>query len=287
MLDPAQVQAFVAIVDKGGFARAAEALETTQPVISQQLKRLEQQVATRLIVRNRTRSHPTADGLRFLPHARGLLRAEARARAVLSDMTLGVAACSNIGAYHLPGILRELRERAQVDVEVKIGTNMQAAEDLVAGAADVAFMEWWSDRPGFEALVWRREPLVVIVAPDHRLAGRRSISKADALSEPMIGGEPGTGTASLLREAFAADVDDMKVSLRLGSTAAVKEAVKAGLGISIVMAGAIREEMATGSLVALAFDDAALAKPLYLAWPKATPQTATVATLAEIAEAAA
>ena len=80
VLDLTQVRAFLAVVEHGGFSRAAAALETTQPVVSQQVRKLETAVGARLLARSHARTVPTGDGHRFLPHARALLRAVERAR---------------------------------------------------------------------------------------------------------------------------------------------------------------------------------------------------------------
>jgi DNA-binding transcriptional LysR family regulator len=128
-------------------------------------------------------------------------------------------------------------------------------------------MEWWDDRPGFEAAVWRRERLVVIVSPEHPWARRKSVEKAMLLREPMIGGEPGTGTARLLQQTFGVDASSLKIGLELGSTEAVKQAVRAGLGISIILESAVRDEVRSGTLRALHVEDTPLAKPLFSIFP--------------------
>ena len=274
MLDLNQVRTFLAVVDHAGFSRAAHALETKQPVISQQVRRLEADLGRRLLARSHAKTVPTSDGLRFLPYARALVRTEARARASIENGTLTVAASSNIGTYLLPNILSAYRSQtAAPAIELLIGTNTDAAHHIESGTADIALMEWWDGRSGFDAQIWAREDLVVIVASSHPWAARQSIRKDDLFGETLIGGEAGTGTGHLLQELFGASSKDLKVGLTLGSTAAVKEAVKAGLGISIVMSGSVREDAANGFLVPLPFANATLVKDLYAVLPSDQPET--------------
>jgi DNA-binding transcriptional LysR family regulator len=138
-------------------------------------------------------------------------------------------------------------------------------------------MEWWDDRPGFNAGVWRREKLVVIVPPEHPWAARKSVDKAMLLREPMIGGEPGTGTARLLHQTFGANASFLKVGLQLGSTEAVKQAVRAGLGISITLESAVRDEVRAGTLRALDIAKTPLTKPLFSIFPAGLAMTSPAA----------
>src|SRR5581483_11299675 len=86
---------------------------------------------------------------------------------------------SNIGIYLLQSMLRAFQAGDPLAVDLWVGPNHDVAERLTNGSADVALMEWWSDRPGFTQYSWRREPLVVIVAPDHPWARRGAIEASE------------------------------------------------------------------------------------------------------------
>jgi DNA-binding transcriptional LysR family regulator len=91
------------------------------------------------------------------------------------------------------------------------------------------------------------------------------------LGEPMIGGQPGTGTARLLQQALGVDASSLKIGLELGSTEAVKQAVRAGLGLSITFESAVRDEVGAGTLRALRVAETPLAKPLFSISPAGIP----------------
>lgn len=277
MLDLSQVQSFLAIVDTGSFHDAARRLDLAQPTISQHLRKLEAALGTALIVRNHARCVPTGKGAAFVPFARRLLRAEAEARGSVAQARLVVGAASNLGIYLLPAVVQQFRRKFgdEPRIELSIAPNPVIAERLLRGDVDLAVTEWWGGEPGFEAMPFRSEPLVVIVAPDHPAAGRLSISFEELAQEPLIGGEPGTGTGRLLREAFGPDLSArLSVVSELGSTEAVKQAVAAGLGVSIVLAAAVADEVRAGSLCSLAIDGAELRKPLFVTLPENTPTAA-------------
>jgi DNA-binding transcriptional LysR family regulator len=276
MLNLNQLETFVAIIDAGGFNEAAERLGISQPTVSQQLRKLEEDLGVTLVVRDRNQSSATPSGARLLPFARSLLSAAARMRDVVAGRRLAVGASSNIGTYVLqPFVARYVRETGSLNaIDVSLGTNPAVAERLSRGELDLAVMEWWDGRPGFTANKWHQEKIVIITRPDHRFANRKAVKPALLFEEPMIGGEPGTGTATLLREVFGKEAAALRTVMNLGSTEAVKAAVKEGLGISLVFASAVKEETRTGSLVALPVAGVRLVKDLFAILPDDTPPDA-------------
>lgn len=273
MLNLTQLETFVALVDAGGFGEAAERLKIAQPTVSQQLRKLEEELGATLVVRDRSQSTPTAAGARLLPLARSLLKAAARARDVVAGRRLVVGASSNVGIYLLqPFVARYAREHASINaIDLRIASNPEIADRLSSGELDVAVMEWWDRRSGFSASVWRQEPLVVIVPPDHRFAKFKAVKPDWLFEEAMIGGEAGTGTGTLLQKVFGRKAASLAIAMTLGSTEAVKSAVAAGLGISLVFASAVENEVHAGSLRALPMAGIKMQKDLYVILPEDTP----------------
>lgn len=277
MLDLVHVQSFVAVVETGSFHEAARRLGLAQPTVSQHLRKLEEMLQAALVVRSHVRCIATAKGETFLQHARRLLRAAELAQAAVRAPRLVVGAASNIGIYLLPRIVRDIQARLDntFGLDLSIGSNPVITERLRTGEVDVGLTEWWSGLPGFEARIWRAEPLLVIVPAEHPWANRRAVRAADLVGAPLIGGEPGTGTGRILREMLGAELaSQLHVVAELGSTEAVKQSVAAGLGVSIVLAGTVEEEVKAGSLRAVPLRGVALRKPLYIALPEGTPGSA-------------
>jgi DNA-binding transcriptional LysR family regulator len=284
MLNLSQLQTFVAIIETGSFRGAAEKLGCSQPTISQQLRRLEEELGATLVNRDRVNSRPTKKGERLLPFARNLLIAASRVHDVVGGRQLVVGASSNIGIYLLqPFVARYARTCASADaIDLRIAGNSEIADRLSGGELDVAVMEWWDHREGFLANRWRQERMVVIVAPDHPLARRKTLALEDLFEEPIIGGEAGTGTGTLLQKLFGKRASKLRVSMNLGSTEAVKEAVKAGLGVSLVFASAIQEEVKAGTLHALAISGTDVRKDLFVVLPDDVPSDAPAKSFAQM-----
>jgi DNA-binding transcriptional LysR family regulator len=270
MLNLDQLEAFVAVVDTQGFRGAAQQLGCSQPTVSQQLRKLEEFLGVQLIARSRLLSTPTLQGARLIPLARSLLRTAERARDVVTGQRLSIGASSNIGIYLLQPYVAQMAQTlgTKTSIELKIASNPEIADALSRGELDIAVMEWWDRREGFTAKKWRQEKLVVIVSPDHPWARKKTVRASELLEEPMIGGEAGTGTGTLLETIFGKKASKMRISMNVGSTEAVKAAVKAGLGVSLVFASAVEAEVSSGSLRALAVSEVNIAKDLFLILPE-------------------
>jgi DNA-binding transcriptional LysR family regulator len=279
MLNLTHVRSFLVVVDTKGIRSAAKKLDLSPSTIVEHIKQLEEHLAAPLLAREHRAVGPTRQGLRFMPYARALLGTAIRARELIHEPVLRVAAASNIGVYLLQPPITAFRRRSGIEVEMWIGPNPDVAERLQRGEADVAAMEWWDDRAGFAATTWMIEPLVVIVSPDHRWASMETIPLNDLPNEIMLGGEKGSGTGRVLKEQLGEVADLLQIRSGLGSTEAVKKAVQAGAGASIVMRSSVADEVASGRLVAKPIEGAPLTKDLKLVLPDQLPSASPAALL--------
>ena len=276
MLNLVHVNAFLAVMEGGGFHEAARRLGIGQSTVTEHVRQLERALGQVLIERHRTGCVPTRAGSTFAPYARSLIATAAGAKARVSGARVALGASGNIGVYLMPAYLKRLAACDQLpgEIDLTIAPNPEIAERLCQGELDLAAMEWWDDRPGFTAIPWRRERLVVIVAADHEWAARSAISAEELRGVRLLGGERGSGTGTLLRQALGPLADELTLGRNLGSTEAVKQAVKAGLGVSLVSHSAVVEELQHGTLVALTLRGREIAKHLKLVLPNNLPEVA-------------
>jgi DNA-binding transcriptional LysR family regulator len=263
------VASFLSISRHGSFRAGARERSLSQGAISQQMQKLEMQLGARLIERDAAGCRLTAEGLAFKPYAESLLRLSTNAAGIFLDRPVVIGASSNIGIYLLSGYVKDFLDMQVVpntQLDVRIDQNPSISRHLDAGDIDVAVMEWWDGREGFEARLWRQEELVVIVPPGHPWADKRSLSHEDLMGVSLLGGEPGTGTGRILADYFGGGASGLSVGMQLGSTDAVKQWVKAGLGVSIVLIGTVAEEAKVGTLVPIALEGGNLRKELYVVW---------------------
>jgi DNA-binding transcriptional LysR family regulator len=266
-----QVAAYVAVLDTGGFRAAAARLGVTQGAVSQHIRRLESELGVSLIHRASTRCVPAPAGAEFERYARAMLDLADRAGRLFSDPELVVGAASNIGIYLLQPAIKAIGEAhaGRYRIRQRMSTNRDVLDELTAGTVDVALTEWWDQRAGFEATPWRDEPLVVIVGPDHPWADRAGVGIDELAGENLLGGEPASGTGTVLQQTLGADAARLPEAVNLGSTAAVKAAVHAGVGVSLVLATAAEAEVAAGRLRTLTLDGPQLRKTIWVSHRRA------------------
>jgi DNA-binding transcriptional LysR family regulator len=228
MLNLVHAKTFLAVLSERGFRAAARDLKLSPSTVVEHIKQLEEDLAAPLLLRRRGIVEPTYQGAAFAPLARAMLDTAERSRTVIAQAPLRIAASSNVGTYLLQSMLASFQATDPCSVDLWIGPNPGVADRLTSGTVDVALMEWWSDRPGFCGHTWRKEPLVVIVASDHPWAARDAIEPGELAGQPLLGGEAGTGTITLLRKELGQLTDGMTAIGGFGNTEAVKRAVRAG-----------------------------------------------------------
>lgn len=190
------VSAFVAVVEHGSFAAAARELGYTQSGVSQQVAALERIVDCKLLIRHaggRRPVQPTAAGRLLLEHSRTLLQQIDRAfddlngRAESPGAAVRVAGFTSIAVHVLPDLLREVRERTEVRVEIlEERSDEELFEHLDSGAADLALAVLPApSRFGVDEL--GADPYVAVVAADSRLATRSRVSIEDLGGHRLLG----------------------------------------------------------------------------------------------------
>lgn len=254
--DLRQLHAFVSVVDNGGFSAASRSLHLSQAAVSERIASLEHAIGMRLLDRSSRAIQSTAVGKRFYPLARQLLELREAIRLELSELagvvrgTLNIGASTIPGEYVLPALLQRFRaEYPLIELNLRIHDSAEIMEDVRNGVVEVGIV---GARPGDKRFhvekLW--DDRLALVAPaNHRLAGRKRIRVEEIANETFIMREQGSGTRELLEAVIGnRDIELPPASVTLGSTTAVKEAVIAGLGITVISERAVRREVAAGIL---------------------------------------
>lgn len=271
MLNLLHARTFLTVLDQRGLRAASRSLKLAPSTVLDHIARLEHELAARLIVRQNGIMVPTPQGEVFRPLAAALISTAEKARHLVANAPLRLAAASNIGVYLLQPTLSSFRSDDPVDIDLWFGSNPEVQERLTRGEADLAIVEYWQDAAGFEAHPWRRARLALIVAPQHPWARRKRVNPRDLLGQRILGGEKATGTGKLLRDQLGPIVEKLQLVDGLGSTEAVKRAVRANFGISLVMAESVRDEVEAGTLVALQLAGVEMVKQTMMVVPRGMP----------------
>jgi len=239
-----QLYTFQEVVRLGSFSEVAKKLGLTQPAVSFQVQKLEQELGVRLIDRSQRAFTPTAAGRRLLLFAEAvdierenLMRELERLREdVAGDLLIGASTIP--GEYLLPPLLAKFKQlHPDVRIQVEISDSARVIAGIRAGAYEVAFC---GTPPGGQDLHSFRiagDEIILIVPPAHPFASKGEVGPGELAGQPFIFRETTSGTQRSLEERLSKaglDIRKWTPQLVLGSTHAVVLAVAAGAGIAFV-----------------------------------------------------
>ncbi len=253
-----QIEIFQAVVEAGSFSRGAEATLLTQSTVSQHMAALEDDVGLRLLDRTGRGAVLTEGGKLFLRHARlvmaelSALRQAMTAFRGLADAPLLVAA-SNIPAdYLIPGMLTALAARHPgIALSVVSGDSRGALDRLLGGEVELAIIGSRFAADGVDFAPLASDQLVLVVGAQHPWRGRSSVQLEELAQVDSIARESGSGSGRALQEALRGagfDPARLRVTVRLGSNEAVKQAVAGGFGVAFLSELSVKRERERGDL---------------------------------------
>ena len=262
-----QLRIFIAVAERQHVTRAAQALNLAQSAASAAVAALEARHGTKLFHRVGRRIELTEAGRLFLSEAKAVVARAAAAELVLSELgglgrgTLAVEASQTIASYWLPRHLVAFR-RAYPAVEIRLGVGNTAhvASRVHDGEAELGFVEGAFDDPLLSSTVVARDRMVLVVGAEHPWAGRDRIAPGELILSDWVLREPGSGTRSEFEaavEGFGLRARDLNVALELPANEAVRAAVEAGMGATVISASVAAPSLESGLLcqVGLALPD--------------------------------
>lgn len=253
-----RLQVFHAVAEVSSFTRAAVTLHMTQPAVTHQIRQLEEELGTRLFDRANNRISLTEAGEEVLEYASRILGLYGEMQESVKDLTgeraglVTLGASTTVAEYMLPELLGEFRQHFP-DVRIRLRVaNTDAVVAMVAeNEIDLGVVEGAVDNGVLVIEECRRDELQVLVPPDHPLAQHDVVSPTDLLAWPFLFREDGSGTRSVIErylEEQGIDVAQLERPFELGSTEAIKGAVRAGTGVSILSSAALEKEVKLGLL---------------------------------------
>ncbi|MDH6138040.1 MULTISPECIES: LysR family transcriptional regulator [Kitasatospora] len=260
------------VARQGSVGRAAAALGISQPAASSRIKGMERQLGVPLLERSPRGSRPTPAGRLVVEWARQVVEAAQALDAGIAalredrDARLRVVASLTVAEYLMPGWLLALRAvRPDTAVTLRTANSQAVAGQVLAGEADLGFVEGTRTPPGLAGVAVGADRLAVVVAPGHPWARRRApVTRAELAGTPLVLREPGSGTREVLDRALGSPAEPL---LELASTTALKAAALAGAGPVCLSELAVADELATRRLVEVPVADLDLRRPLRAVWP--------------------
>ncbi len=258
-MDLRQLEVLCKIVELKSFSRAAEAIFLTQPTVSGHIKSLEEEVGTRLLDRLDKEVVPTRAGLILYRYARKILELRHEARQAL-DQFLGslqgelvIGGSTMPGEYLLPSLIGQFRLRSpQVTIMLRIGDTKRIIRAVGEGELELAVVGGRLQESRVEMRPLMKDEVILVVPPGHVWAGRGTIPPEELKSVPFVWRERGSGTRDAIERALAdagLSANQIPVAAELGSTEAVRQGVRAGLGPTFLSRRAVAEDLEAGRLV--------------------------------------
>ena len=287
-----RLQVFYTVAKQLSFTKAAEQLFMTQPAVTFQVKQLEEQFNTRLFERSHGRISLTPAGRLVMDYAERVLTLTEEMDMRVAELTGAVAgplllgASMTIAEYILPKILGEFKaEHPEVQAHLSVGNSETIVSRVADHALDVGLIESPSYQSTLVNEVCCDDELVVICAPGHALAKRKTVRAQELASLPWVRREVGSGTREFtdnyLRQCGVVP-EDVQVTMELGSPEAMKGVVETGIAVAVLSRATITKELVLGSLVALPLSPP-LIRSLSLVHPKERFRSRLLTTFVEFA----
>ncbi len=273
-MDFRRLEVFAKVAELRSFSRAAEALGLTQPTVSEHVRALEDELGAPLLDRLGRGAAPTRAGSLLLGYARRMLALSREARQAIDQFQgrlsgeLVVGGSTIPGEYLLPALIGRFKTLfPDISVCLLIGSSRQVTEWIEDGRAEVGVV---GARPSPKSLVARElqaDELVLVVPPAHAWAGKTEVMLAELKAEPLLVRERGSGSREALERALAevnAALSGFRIAGEIGSTQAIKQAVRAGVGLALVSKRAVEDECRANLLHCLKVKDLRVSRAFYL-----------------------
>jgi DNA-binding transcriptional LysR family regulator len=273
-MDLWQLHIFCRVVECKSFSKAAEAVHLSQPTVSSHVKDLEDHFGCLLIDRLSKEAAPTQAGRLLYGYARRMLALRDEAETALAQHQgrmrghLAIGGSTIPGGYLLPRVIGKFKiQYPQVRPSLIIADTQRIIAGVVEGAIELGVVGAESRDKNIlqERLI--DDHMRLIVTADHPWGALKKILLDRLLSEPFIVRERGSGTLISIQERLkqqGRSVEELNIVAEMGSTEAVRQGIKDGIGVSILSTLAVSEDLESGALKALSVEGLNLTRGLYL-----------------------
>jgi DNA-binding transcriptional LysR family regulator len=273
-MDLWQLQIFCKVVELESFSRAAHSVHLSQPTVSSHIKDLENHFDCLLIERLARQALPTQSGRLLYRYAKQLLALRDETENALADYhgryqgELPIGGSTIPGNYLLPAIIGEFKNHyPRIRLQLTIGDSREIIDKILGGHVELGVIGARYDERHLRYDAIANDTMRLVVPPGHRWCQRAAVHLDELRTEPLIVRESGSGTRKAL-ESGLRKIDqrlaEFNVIAEMGSTTAVLQGIKAGLGVSLLSMPAIQEHLSYGLVAALEVEGLNLERQFFL-----------------------
>jgi DNA-binding transcriptional LysR family regulator len=273
--DLRQLEIFLKVVELGSFSKAGEAVHLAQASVSERIATLENMIGSKLLDRMGRTVTSTKAGDLLYQYAQRLLEIKKEACLEMQDFLgvkqgeISIGGSTIPGEYILPRVVGLFsKEYPRITVTLTVADSEEIERRVLDGEFELGVIGRKSSNKNLASHELWEDELVLALPSTHRWAGKKEVPIHEVVHEPFISREIGSGTLKsmepYLQRAGLKGIDSLKVVARLGTSTAVKEGIKSGLGISILSATALETELKAGVLKALRLKGIPMFRHFYL-----------------------
>lgn len=273
-MDLWQLHVFCKVIELSSFSSAANVVHLSQPTVSSHIKDLEEHLGCRLIDRLPKQVVPTKAGELLYTYACRLLSLRDEAEGALSTFQETIKGELLIGGSTIPGVYilpKIMGAFIKAYPDVKICLEMGDTEKIIgatlAGRLELGVVGAKSDDHRIVQEPLLQDELQLVVPANHRWAKKKSVPLSEVIKEPFISREPGSGTLKSIQLHLAkrgCRIEAFHITAQLGSTEAIRQAIKCDIGVSILSRLAVSEDIETGRLAAIDIKGVSFKRHFYL-----------------------
>ncbi len=259
-----RLRVFYSVARLLSFTKAADTLHMTQPAVTFQVRQLEEYFNTRLFDRTHNKISLTEAGERVYVYAEKIFHLYDEMENAVRELTgeisgvLILGASTTVAEYMLPALLGDFKAKyPDVNIRLKVSNTDGIVSMVENNIIDLGVVEAPVLNKNLAVEECRTDRLVAITPPGHELAKLDTVPVKDILDFPFICREEGSGTREVINDYFrqaGVDPAQLNVIMELGSLEAIKGAVEAGIGVSIVSRATLAKEIKLGSVEVLELD---------------------------------
>jgi DNA-binding transcriptional LysR family regulator len=271
-MDINQLEVLVAVAQEKSFSRAAEVLNRTQPAVSQAIRRLELEIGEKLFDRSSKDGTLTLGGEILLDYARQMLNLRLTAQNAIKEMRdlhhgkVSISANEHTVFYLLPVIREYRRLYPLIKIEVRRGVASRIPKEITAREVELGVVSFKPNDTSIVAVPVMTDELALIVAPNHPLASRTSVSVKELGVETFIAHNAVSPYRQKVIETFEQHKTRLNISVELPSLEAIKRLVETGAGVALVPKLSAQSEIAGGRLKALSVPEMKLERKLNIVY---------------------
>jgi len=270
-----QLETLLFLVSEGSFSRAAKKMHLSQPSLTKHIANMEAILGMTVVRREKTGVVLTPEGKIIFDLARKMIKLRDEAGEKIAGIQaneagdISVAASTIPATYILPHVLGLFRKaHPGIRITVQSADSEEVLNMILSGEKELGIIGKSPARGKLEAEALWRDRLALAVPAGHRWAGRPFVPLPELMEEPFIIREKGSATREILEryleEQANADLSQFRISAEFGSSEAVKEAILAGLGVSILSLRAVTREIKLRLLQEIPVENWRIERSFYL-----------------------